>query len=144
MTLRFIGSVEQEVIERIADRLEGSAGPAFEVALGEVGTFRRGRLARVVWLGVASGVEPMRSLARLVEAECVAAGLEPESRAFKPHLTLARARARDGASLPELAALPALEAWRAEELILYSSHLQRAGAVHEPIQTVLLPPTSGS
>lgn len=136
LTLRFIGSVEQEVAEGIADRLEGKLGVPFEVALGEVGTFRHGRLARVVWLGVRSGGEAMRELAHRVEAECRAAGLEPESRAFKPHLTLARARAREGAPMSVLPDLPGLEAWRAEELILYSSLLQRAGAVHEPLRTL--------
>ena len=138
LTLRFIGSVEREVVEGIAQRLDGTLGAPFDVALGEVGTFRRGRLARVVWLGVRIGDEAMRSLAQRVEAECRAAGLDPESRAFKPHLTLARARARDGAPLPGLPELPALEPWRADELILYSSHLQRAGAVHEPIWTLRL------
>jgi len=91
---------------------------------------------RVVWLGVRLGDEAMRTVAQRVEAECRAAGLEPESRAFKPHLTLARARARDGAPMPVLPELPQLEPWLAEELILYSSHLQRAGAVHEPIRTL--------
>lgn len=142
LTLRFIGSVEQEVAEGIADRLQGTLGTSIEVALGEVGTFRRGRLVRVVWLGVRTGDEAMRALAQRVEAECRAAGLEPESRAFKPHLTLARARARDGAPMPGLPELPELEPWRAKELILYSSHLQRAGAVHEPLRTLGL--TSGS
>jgi 2'-5' RNA ligase len=80
----------------------------------------------------------MRSIAQRVEAECRAAGLDPESRAFKPHLTLARARARDGAPVPVLPELPTLDPWRADELILYSSHLQRAGAIHEPIRTVPL------
>jgi len=136
LTLRFIGSVEEETAEGIADRLRGTLGVSFEVALGEVGTFRRGRLVRVVWLGVRTGDEAMRALAQRVEAECRAAGLEPESRAFKPHLTLARARARDGAPMPVLPELSQLEPWRAEEVILYSSHLQRAGAVHEPIRTL--------
>jgi hypothetical protein len=38
--------------------------------------------------------------------------------------------------MPLLPELSQLEPWRAEELILYSSHLQRAGAVHEPIRTL--------
>jgi len=138
LTLRFIGSVEQEVAEGIAERLQGHVGARFEVALGQVGTFRRGRLVRVVWLGVRSGDQALRELAERVEAECRAAGLEPESRAFTPHLTLARARARDGAAMPALPDLPELEPWRAAEVILYSSHLQRAGAVHEPIRTLPL------
>jgi len=139
LTVRFIGSVERDVVEGIADRLDGSAGPPFEAALGGVGMFRRGSLARVAWLGVREGAEPLRALARRVEAECRSAGLEPDARPFKPHLTLARARARQGAGLPELPTLPELQPWMVRELILYSSHLQRGGAVHEPIRAVRLP-----
>jgi len=136
LTLRFVGSVDRAVVEGIAERLE--AGGAFDVALGEVGTFKRGRLARVVWLGVGEGAESLRALAGRLEAGCRAAGLEAETRAFKPHLTLARAKPRDGAPLPELPPLPNLDRWRATELVLYSSHLGRGGAVHEPIRTITL------
>ncbi len=136
LTIRFVGSVERPVVERIAERVD--ARSAFEVALGALGTFKRGRLVRVVWLGVREGGEPLQALADRLEAECRAAGLEPETRPFKAHLTLARARAREGAELPELPALPELDAWRAKELMLYSSHLGRGGAVHEPIRTVPL------
>jgi RNA 2',3'-cyclic 3'-phosphodiesterase len=136
LTLRFVGSVERDLVDGIAGRVD--AGSAFDVALGGIGTFRRGRLTRVVWLGVGEGAEALRALAGRLEAECRAAGLEPETRAFTAHLTLARARARDGAALPDLPALPELEVWRANELVLYSSHLGRGGAVHEPIRSVRL------
>lgn len=135
LTVRFIGSVDRELVEGIASRISGEA---FDLALGELGTFKRGRLVRVVWVGVSEGVAPLRALAGQVEAECQAAGLEPENRAFKAHLTLARARPREGAVLPALPPLPALGAWRADGLVLYWSHLGRAGAVHEPIRTVAL------
>jgi len=136
LTMRFVGSVDRDVVDSIAQRID--PGSSFDIALGELGTFRRGRLARVVWLGVREGAESLRALAGRLETECRAAGLEPEPRAFKAHLTLARARARDGAELPELSALPELESWRATELVLYSSHLGRGGAVHEPIRKVVL------
>ena len=138
ITLRFVGSVERGVVEDVASRAEKDAGGAFDVALGDVGTFKRGRLARVVWLGLRAGAEPMRHLAGVLERECRAAGLEPEARAFKPHLTLARAKPRDGAELPELPPLPELEPWTASEVILFSSHLGRGAAVHEPIRSVRL------
>lgn len=135
LTVRFVGSVEREVVEGIADRVEGST---LEISLGEIGTFKRGGLARVVWLGVQHGVDGLTVLADRVEAECRAAGLEPEERALKPHLTLARARPRQGAALPALPPLPDLEPWRAGELVLYSSHLGSGGSMHEPIRTVRL------
>lgn len=138
LTVRFIGTVDRAVVEAIAHRLDGAAGPAIQVALGEVGTFKRSRLARVLWLGLKSGAEELSALAGRVEAECRAAGLAPEARAFQPHLTLARARSRDGARQPDLPAIPTLAPWRADELILYWSHLGKNGAVHEPIRQIAL------
>jgi 2'-5' RNA ligase len=138
LTVRFVGTVDRSVVEGIADRLAGSAGPAIDLALGEAGTFKRSRLARVVWLGLRFGADGLSALAARVEAECRAAGLAPEARAFQPHLTLARARSRDGARQPDLPAIPDLAPWRAEELVLYWSHLKKNGAVHEPIRRIAL------
>ena len=138
LTVRFVGSVDRGVVEGIAGRLHGAAGPSIQLALGEAGTFKRSRLARVVWLGLKSGADDLAALAARVEAECRAAGIAPEARAFQPHLTLARARSRDGAHPPDLPAIPMLAPWRADELILYWSHLKKDGAVHEPIKRVAL------
>jgi 2'-5' RNA ligase len=138
LTVRFIGSVECAVVDGIGDRLDQVRFPAFELAPGELGTFKRGRLVRVVWLQVSAGADQARELAAQVEAECVRAGLEPDARPFQPHLTLARARPRDGANLPGLADPPIVTPWRADELVLFSSHLGRAGAVYEPLRKVSL------
>ena len=139
LTVRFIGSVDRAVVEAIADRLQSSGGRSFELGLGDLGSFRRGALVRVVWLAVAAGSDELIALAARIESECVAAGLEPEPRPFKPHVTLARARSRDGAALPELPLPPVILPWRVGGLVLYSSHLGRSGAVHEPIREILLP-----
>jgi 2'-5' RNA ligase len=138
LTVRFIGSVERATVDQIAARLDDLQLGGFNLELGEVGTFNRGRLARVVWLQVKAGADQARLLAARVETECVQAGLEPEARAFQPHLTLARARPRDGAALPLLPAPPELPPWRAEALVLYSSHLGRAGAVYEALRAIRL------
>ena len=138
LTVRFVGSVERSVVERIADRLGERPPDGFELELGEVGTFKRGRLVRVVWLQVRSGADAARQLAAQVEVECARAGLAREARAFQPHLTLARARGREGAALPTLPAAPELLSWRAGELVLYRSHLGRAGSVYEPLRTIRL------
>jgi len=138
LTVRFLGHVEGSLAEGIAGRLADARLHAFDLKLGQVGTFNRGRLARVVWLGVTSGAEDVAALAAQVEAECVRAGLEAEARRFNVHLTLARARARDGAPIPDLAAPPELDAWRADELVLYRSRLGRAGSVYEPLRRIRL------
>jgi RNA 2',3'-cyclic 3'-phosphodiesterase len=138
LTLRFLGQVELALADGIADRVAASKPPAFELRLGELGAFKRGRLARVVWLGLDAGAREAGVLAELVEAECVQAGLEPERRRFNAHLTLARARARDGSELPALPDPPDLSSWRATELILYRSRLGRGGSVYEPLRRLSL------
>ncbi len=139
LTVRFIGAVELTVVDRIAGGLDGLELPGFDLQLGELGTFKRGRLARVVWLHLRAGAEQARQLSAQVEAECVRANLEPERRPFQPHLTLARARPRDGSILPRLPGVPTnLPAWRAEELVLYRSHLGRGGSVYEPLRRIRL------
>lgn len=136
--MRFLGEVEAPVAEGIADAVEAAAPEAFELALGGLGAFRRGPLARVVWLGLSSGAREAAALAALVEARCVLAGLEPERRRFSAHLTLARARPREGAALPALPEPPRLPPWRAGELVLYRSHLGRGGSVYEALRSITL------
>lgn len=138
LTVRFIGSVDRTLVEGIADRVADRAPSGFDLELGDLGTFKRGRLVRVVWLGLRSGLEPLARLAAEVEDECGKAGLPAEKRPFRAHLSLARARARDGEILPAVLPTPTLEPWRADELVLYSSHLGRTGAVYEPLRLVKL------
>jgi 2'-5' RNA ligase len=139
LTIRFIGAVDPSVVDSIAGRLDELRLPGFDLQLGELGTFKGGRLVRVVWLQLSAGSEPARELAALVEAECVRAGLMPEARPFRPHLTLARARARGGSVTPELPSSPTdLPPWRAEELVLYSSHLGRTGSTYERLRNLRL------
>lgn len=139
LTVRFLGHLDRQVAEGIADAVEAERPAACELKLGPLGAFKRqGRLARVVWIGLAAGEEQARNLAARVEARCREAGLEPETRPFNAHLTLARARARDGAPLPSMNEPPDLPAWRAEELILYRSNLGRAGSVYEPLRRIRL------
>lgn len=138
LTVRFLGHVEPALAEGIADRVAAAGPVAFDLELGGTGSFRRGRLARVVWLGLRAGERELGALAEIVEAESVRAGLEAENRRFHAHLTLARARPRDGAALPALPSPPELEPWRAGALILYRSRLGRGGSVYEPLRTVSL------
>jgi 2'-5' RNA ligase len=137
LTIRFVGSVDPAVVEAVAGGLE-SVCSGFELVLGETGTFGRGRAARVVWLGLRAGAEDAAALAATVDAACRQAGLAGEERPFRAHLTLARARSRDGSKLPDLPAAPSVRPWRAGELVLYSSRLTRSGAIYEPLRIVAL------
>src|SRR4051812_24927088 len=44
LTVRFLGQVESGVAQGIADRLSEAQLPSFDLKLGELGMFKRGRL----------------------------------------------------------------------------------------------------
>jgi 2'-5' RNA ligase len=136
LTVRFVGAVERDVVDAVALVVSKLDLQGFDMELGDVGVFKRGRLVRVVWVGLKAGGEAAGALAAQVEAECVRVGLAPEVRPFQPHITLARARNRDGSPLPPLPLLDGLPRWRATELVLFSSHLGRPAAVYEPLRSL--------
>jgi 2'-5' RNA ligase len=115
-TLRFLGNMaaaqEQQIMEAVAAAVDGVG--AFPLSIGGFGAFPNTRRARVVWLGLREGAEPLIALQRRVEDQLLRRALVPDREDFTPHLTLARvrqeatpaARAALGAAL---AALPTRE-----------------------------------
>src|SRR4029079_8216179 len=87
LTLRFIGEVDRPVADDIASALGCMQSEAFELRVAGVGRFEQ-RSSGALW----AGVEPKTAVAALaakVERVCQQIGLEPERRAFFPHITLA-------------------------------------------------------
>lgn len=87
-TLRFIGSVDPVAVREIADSLCGLHAPPLALAIDGVGVFdhrRRGAL----WARVRP-VDPLRALHKKIDRRLVEIGLEPERRAYLPHITMAR------------------------------------------------------
>jgi 2'-5' RNA ligase len=137
LTLRFIGTVDRPVAEDIAAALAGLRATTPAVALAGVGRFdNRGR-SEAVWAGVVPH-DALAALHRKVDQALVRAGLEPERRAFLPHVTLARlprgahAEAEVASWLARHAAL-ASAPFVLPHLMLYESHLGRGGATYEAI-----------
>jgi RNA 2',3'-cyclic 3'-phosphodiesterase len=124
LTLRFLGNLEPETLERVRAELASVRGAPFTVALDGRGTFGPRAAPRVVWIGVSAGLDGCASLAARVEAACQRAGLEPEPRRFQAHVTLARARS-EGDRLPPLPDPPALTPWTVEDFALYESRLRQ-------------------
>jgi RNA 2',3'-cyclic 3'-phosphodiesterase len=91
ITLRFIGPVSGGDAEDIHERLSGILSPSFALTLAGVGCFESGRKVHALWVGINREPQLIR-LADKVESAIVRAGMEPERRKFKPHVTLARFR----------------------------------------------------
>ena len=93
-TMRFLGEVDDSIVGRARDALrQAAAGHAcFGAALGGFGAFPTARRARVLWMGMLQGAEPMRLLAASIETALLERGFEPADQEFEPHLTVGRVR----------------------------------------------------
>lgn len=136
LTLRFIGSVNNEISEELQNRFAKIDQQSFEMNINGLGRFPERGNPRVLWAGVEEQPELMQLQAKLEEA-CVKSGLEAEKRDFKPHITLAKVKhSKANKEVKSLineynnfrtASIPV------SEFVLYNSKLNQAGAVHTPV-----------
>ena len=98
LTVKFFGNVAQSRINGISaatDRAVANSNP-FNIVIGGSGVFPGVSRARVLWIGVADPDGELNQMHNRVENECVQEGFEKETRAFRPHLTVARLRRPEG------------------------------------------------
>src|SRR5215210_3623032 len=134
LTLRFIGEIERPVAEDVAALLAGIRADPFEIRIKDVGHFEQ-RSSGALWAGVEPKA-PLATLAGKVERACTGAGLDPERRAFHPHITLARwkgRRTREVRDYLERRASLSSEPFPVDAFALFESHLSRHGAHYEEV-----------
>ena len=136
LTLRFIGEVERPVADDIADALGRIQSPPFDLRIAGAGRFEQ-RSSGALWSGVEPKA-PVAALAAKIERACMTVGLDPERRAFHPHITLARwkgRRSREVADFLDRRRGLASEPFAVTEFILFESRLSRHGAHYEEVAT---------
>lgn len=137
LTLRFIGEVDRPQAEDLAAALGRVRVERFTVAIAGVGRFEKGGRTNAIWAGVAPR-EPLADLHARVDRALVQAGIEPDRRAYLPHITLARLSRAAGVEpaidrfLADRAALSSAP-FAIDALLLYESRLGREGARYEAI-----------
>jgi 2'-5' RNA ligase len=134
LTLRFVGEVERPLAEDLAAALAAIRSPSFELRLRGTGRFEQ-RNAGALWAGV-EPKEPVAAFAAKVERACQSIGLDPERRAFHPHITLARwkgRRTREVADFLDRTRGLASDLFAVERFILFESRLSRHGAHYEQV-----------
>ena len=129
VTLRFIGEVDEGMAADIDAALARIEAKPFDLVLAGVGQFGD----RMLW----AGVEKSPALLHLrdkVESALVRLGLEPETRRYAPHVTLARLRgaaeARLQAYIQEHALFRA-SPFAVDRFSLIASYLTKSGAIYE-------------
>ncbi len=140
LTLAFFGETETSRVPSLVDALREVAArhPAPVLGLQGAGCFGRPHQPHVLFAELTGELDALRALASDVRATVGASLLEEASGApFQPHLTLARARSRqgDGALSRCRRALrgQAFGGFVLERMVLYQSELQPSGAKHTPL-----------
>jgi 2'-5' RNA ligase len=136
VTLAFLGHRPEADVTAVRAVLDGL--PAREpaaLALGD-GLLLPPRRARVLTVALEDASGALGALQAEVARGLEAAGVyTPEARPFRPHVTVARLR--PGARAPRaLGIAPERVGFRAGPVVLYRSHVQRGGAIYEPLATV--------
>ncbi|MES3028984.1 MAG: RNA 2',3'-cyclic phosphodiesterase [Pseudomonadota bacterium] len=91
ITLKFVGEVAENVAADLDAELTTLGGGPLELQLHGAGAFGEGVDIHAVWAGVDEN-EGLNHLARGCEIAARRAGLPPEVRTYKPHVTLAYLR----------------------------------------------------
>ena len=130
ITLAFLGATSPDLVPGIVDHLSGDlAGrDGFSVAAGGFGAFPGRSRARVLWYGI----QDDRRLADLARGVRETTGTD-EAAPFRPHVTLARARDRHGASLPSVPREPPAGEVPIDAVVLMRSHLGGGPARYEAL-----------
>lgn len=136
ITLKFLGENSRAVTEDVIDALTPIKHfEPFTVELSFIGAFPNLNTPKVLWLSGDKGANELAQVAKMVDNSIFeSAGIERESKKFKPHLTLARLK---DSCLPEnllrrLGEVPKIS-WVCDELCLMKSDLKPSGPVYSQL-----------
>jgi 2'-5' RNA ligase len=125
LTLAFLGNLSPEGLECVRRGAGGVKAPPFALAFDRVGWWRR---PGILWLAPTAWPPAIEHLVSDLWRAVVPCGLEPETRPFRPHVTLARrcGRARPGPMAPIH--------WPASDFALIESFAGQSGARYRVIE----------
>ena len=136
LTLRFVGEVDRHRLRDIDAALCGIHHRPFEIAVNGLGTFDRRGQPEVIWAGVAPHA-PLHALHNKVDQAIARVGIEPEQRAYLPHITLARLKRSSGTvrDLIEQSGGLTTPPFAVDRFALFESRLTPEGAVYSVLET---------
>ena len=129
LTLKFLGSVGEEVVEGVtgACRRVAARHPPIEAKAVGLGAFPSAQKPNILWVGVESS-PALAALQRDVEGAMVELGFEKEERAYHPHVTVGRVKEHRGSAADLWKSDALLASSALAEIIVYESRTRSAGA----------------
>src|SRR3954447_24958676 len=92
VTLKFLGETDAKKQGQLVESLAMIRTEAVRLEPEKVDCFPNRGPVRIVTSALGGSVKPLRALHEAIEQRCKFLGYEREQRAFRPHVTLARAR----------------------------------------------------
>jgi RNA 2',3'-cyclic 3'-phosphodiesterase len=142
ITLKFLGDTPADQLAEVGRIVETVAGDfkSFDLELTGLGAFPHWGRPQVAWVGI-NPSEPLVEMARRLETELEPLGFRRERRAYHPHLTLARIKARPPAVLQDIAEAHETTSFGTQtidQVVWYQSELQKTGPIYTPLSTTVL------
>jgi len=91
-TLKFLGEIEQSLVEQVTKVVEGTSFQPFTAKIERVGVFPNLRRPRVVWAGITEGASQLEEIWSEIDDKLSKLGFDREMRRFNPHITIGRVR----------------------------------------------------
>ncbi|MFA7562064.1 MAG: RNA 2',3'-cyclic phosphodiesterase [Methanoculleus sp.] len=138
ITVKFIGEVDPARVDPIVEALQAVRVAPFNLTI-EPAVCNPPQKPRVIWCDVADGGKGA-VLARQVDDLLAPLGLLPETRPFRPHVTLARVKEFHPSQCRAVAEIPRepLGTCRVESIKLKKSTLSPRGSIYEDLAEVAL------
>ena len=143
LTLKFLGDIEDKLVDRIIETLKGTCikFKTFSCEVRGIGVFPTARAPRVLWAGIADH-DALTLIQQEIDIGMSSLGFERENRKFTAHLTLGRFRSSEG----KIALLDKIEAHKeltlgiidVNHISLMRSELGPAGAKYARIAEIPL------
>jgi 2'-5' RNA ligase len=140
LTLKFLGEVNEQRAEEIHQAMAGLTWKPFQITVKGVGFFPGARSPRVFWAGVHAPT--LEALSTRIDSKLETFGFEKERRAFRAHITLARAKTGplDAALVTGASQFEEKEfgGFNVDRCYLYQSELTAGGPIYTKLREYLL------
>jgi RNA 2',3'-cyclic 3'-phosphodiesterase len=133
LTLRFIGDVDPRTGDDILVALASLRAAPFHIALNGVGSFAHKGRTDTLWAGVTPH-DALAALHKKIDHAIVRVGLPAESRAYRPHVTLARGRMGPADAFLKVNAALTSPPFTVTQFGLYESTLGNGGACYTLVE----------
>ena len=132
ITLRFVGDASETRADDLDSELSAIAIEPFDLQLTGVGHFGEPQDIHAIWAGVAESAALTR-LQKRCESAARRAGIEADTRLYRPHVTLAYLKRPDPGAVMDWEAANNLlhsPAFTVKRFGLYSTHKTRDGSAY--------------